>query len=81
MILLKGLIGGIIAAVLAWILVLTVYLWLIERSTKPGELGSVAGGWNYLLQLPSVILALTAAFGIGLYLTVRLIARANLPVQ
>ena len=75
MIFAKSLLGGVIAVVAMWAIVLTVFMQRIGAETREqGTTGlvAVAGGWNYLLQKPSVVLLLTAAFGIGLYVTARI---------
>jgi len=77
MILLKGILGGVAAVLFAWILILVVDQWLLAKSSDSGGLRSVAGGWNYLLQLPAVILLLSGAFAAGLFLTVRCVVRAK----
>jgi len=74
MIFVKSLTGGVVAAIIAWIIIVVVYmLRLAEASKQRGDsgLGAVAGGWNYLLHMPLVIVLLAAAFGIGVYLTAR----------
>jgi hypothetical protein len=75
MIFAKSLLGGVIAVVVMWAVILMVYMQRIRAEmAEQGATGlfSVAGGWNYLLQKPSVALLLTAAFGIGLYVTARI---------
>ena len=75
MIFAKSLLGGVIAVVAMWAIVLMVFMQRIRAETREqGTAGlvAVAGGWNYLLQKPSVVLLLTAAFGIGLYVTARI---------
>ena len=78
MILLKGVLGGVAAVFLAWVAIVFVYMWRLRAASGTTGLMSVAGGWNYLAQLPSVVLTLSATFGIGFYFTVRLVVRANL---
>jgi hypothetical protein len=53
-------------------------MWRLRAASGTTGLMSVAGGWNYLAQLPSVVLTLSTAFGIGFYFAVRLVVRANL---
>lgn len=75
MILAKSLLGGVIAAVVMWAIILAAYTQRIRaemREHGAAGLYAVAGGWNYLLQKPAVALLLTAAFGIGLYITARI---------
>jgi hypothetical protein len=75
MIFAKSLLGGVIAVIAMWAIILMIFMLRIRAETREqGTTGlvAVAGGWNYLLQKPSVILLLTAAFGIGLYVTARL---------
>ncbi len=78
MILIKGILGGVVAVLLAWAIIAGVYLWLLARSREPGSLGAIAGGWNYLLQVPAIVLLLSGAFGTGLFVTVRYVLRAKL---
>jgi hypothetical protein len=75
MIFAKSLLGGVIAVVVMWAVILTVYMQRIRAEmAEQGATGlfAVGGGWNYLLQKPPVALLLTAAFGIGLYVTARI---------
>jgi hypothetical protein len=70
----KAVSGALAAVLLAWVGILTWHSVSVQRETTNAGvagLGAEAGGWNYLLQLPTVLLLLTAAFGIGLFLTVR----------
>ena len=72
----KGLSGALAAVMLTWIGILTWHAVSVQReAAKAGVsgLGAEAGGWNYLLRLPTVLFLLTAAFGIGLFLTVRFV--------
>ena len=76
---LKAVGGGILAVICSWVAVLVVHQLRMEAYNKRSGitgLGATAGGWNYLLQLPTVSLILTIAFGIGLHLTVKLAARS-----
>jgi hypothetical protein len=72
LIFLKNVLGGILAVVVAWTLIVWAYLWRLNVITKrEGSTGlmAVAGGWTYLLHhRPLVMILLTAAFGAGLYL-------------
>jgi hypothetical protein len=73
--LIKALSGALAAVLIAWTGILTWHAVSVQHeASRAGAsgLGAEAGGWNYLLQLPAVLLLLTAAFGIGLFLTVRL---------
>ena len=57
-----------------WCLILSVYMWRLSAAARrQGVTGlwAVAGGWTYLLHVPLVVILLTAAFGVGLYLMVR----------
>jgi hypothetical protein len=76
MIFLRSVLGGLIAVVLTWFTIICVHLWRLQIFTRrQGEgLGAVAGGWGFLLGMPSTVMLLTAAFGAGLYLTVRWIS-------
>jgi hypothetical protein len=74
MILAKAVFGGIVAVVVMWTVVVFVFTGRVRTATERqglSGLGAVAGGWTYLLHQPSVILLLTIAFGIGLWLTAR----------
>jgi uncharacterized membrane protein YdjX (TVP38/TMEM64 family) len=74
-ILIKGIVGGVIGTILMWCIILTFHLWrlnAVARQQSITGLVAEAGGWGYLMQLPLVVILLTAAFGCGLYLTVRL---------
>jgi hypothetical protein len=76
---LKAIGGGVLAVICSWVAVLVVNQLRVDaynKRTGMTGLGATAGGWNYLLQLPSVCLVLTIAFGVGLYLTVRLATRS-----
>ncbi len=75
MIFAKSLLGGVVAVIVMWAIILTAYVQRIRAEMREhGATGlfAVAGGWSYLLQKPSVALLLTAAFGIGLYITARI---------
>jgi len=74
MIFAKGLLGGVTAVVVVWAIILALSIQRVTIQTKEqgSELVAVAGGWNYLLHKPLVVLLLTAAFGIGLYVTSRI---------
>ena len=77
MIFLKSVLGGIAATVIMWLAVIGTFMWRLEEARKQhgsAGLGAVAGGWSYLLRLPLVAMLLTAAFGVGLYLTARWIS-------
>jgi hypothetical protein len=72
MIFLKSILGGIGAVVLTWIIIVCVFAWRTNvAASQEGMTGlvAVAGGWSHLLRMPLVAVLLTAAFGVGLYLT------------
>ena len=74
MIFVKSVLGGVVTVVLAWIVVVTVFMLRAGAARKQqgiSGLSATAGGWNYLLQTPFVLLLLTVAFGLGLYVTSR----------
>ena len=76
--LIKAIGGGLASVLVAWIGILTWHAFSMQAyKTRIGVtgLGAEAGGWSYLLQLPTVLFLLTAAFGIGLFLTVRFVTR------
>jgi hypothetical protein len=66
----KGILGGVLLVLFAWLLVLFAHYW---RSRVSG-LGAVAGGWTMLMNSPFVVASLAVAFGIGFFLTVRLLS-------
>jgi hypothetical protein len=79
MILVKAIGGGIASLLLVWVAILIVNYWRVEtynREHGVSGLGAVAGGWNYLLQLPIIPIVLSAGFCLGFYLTVRWVVRA-----
>jgi hypothetical protein len=74
----KGLLGGFIAAILMWMVVVSYYNWHATRNVrKMGYDGPVAaaGGWQYLVQVPWVVVLLSVAFGLGFYAVVSWVAR------
>ena len=75
MVFLKLLLGGVLATTGMWVAIVAIDYWRTISAKAQGATGlvAVAGGWNYLLQLPRVLLALTVAFGAGLYITSRLL--------
>ncbi len=76
---LKAIGGGVLAVICSWVGVLLVNQLRVDaynKRTGISGLGATAGGWSYLLQLPAVLLILTIAFGVGLYLTVKLATRS-----
>ena len=78
MIFLKGILGGIFGMALAWAALLTAFMVrLSSAARRSGARGTfaVAGGWDYLIQLPLTILLLSASFGAGVYLATRWAAR------
>jgi TRAP-type C4-dicarboxylate transport system permease large subunit len=73
MVFLKGLSGGLVAVCVTWVVIVFINNWrenMLAKQQGITGLRAVAGGWNYLLQLPLVVILLTVAFGMGLYLTV-----------
>ena len=72
MIFLKGLLGGVVSVILAWIIVVAFSHWRWNATSKHhGELVAHAGGWNYLLHQPMVLALLIFAFGVGLFVASR----------
>ncbi len=74
----KGLLGGLISAIIMWMAVIVYYNLRLSRNLR--NLGyegpvAVAGGWQYLAQLPWVVALLAVAFGLGFYLVVAWVAR------
>jgi hypothetical protein len=73
----KALIGGLVAVVIVWIAIVWFSVWRLSVERKKlgfNGLGTVAGGWTYLLHSPFVSVGVAAAFGLGFYLTVRLLS-------
>ena len=69
----KGLVGGLVAATLMWIFIVGYFGWQATRNVRQlGYAGpvAVAGGWQYLAQLPWVVALLSVAFGLGFYVVV-----------
>ena len=69
----KGLFGGLIFATAMWISVILCHAWsAIRDARKLGYAGplAIAGGWQYLIQAPWVVVLLSVAFGIGFYFAV-----------
>jgi hypothetical protein len=74
----KGLLGGLIAATFMWAVVIFYHTWHATRSVrKLGYEGpvAIAGGWQYLVQVPWVVVLLSIAFGLGFYSVVSWVAR------
>ena len=74
----KGLLGGLISATVMWTVVIFYHTWHATRSARRlGYVGPVAtaGGWQYLVQVPWVVVLLSVAFGMGFYLAVSSVAR------
>jgi hypothetical protein len=74
----KGLLGGLIAATVMWTVIVFYYNWHATRGV--GKLGyggpvAVAGGWQYMVQVPWVVVLLSVAFGLGFYVVVSWVAR------
>ena len=70
----RGLLGGLGAAIVMWIIVLCFSAWRLsvtKRRLGIEGLGAVAGGATYLVHSPSVVVLITVAFGLGFYLTTR----------
>jgi hypothetical protein len=70
----KGLLGGVGAAIVMWMIVLCFSMWRLSVTKKRlgiEGLGAVAGGWTYLAHSPTVVVLLTIAFGLGFFLTTR----------
>ena len=81
---LKCLFGGIAAVTLTWVLIVFLATWRAFRAlpaVEPQPLRAVAGGWQYLMQLPWVLALLTVSFGVGLWLTSHYLARASAALQ
>jgi hypothetical protein len=74
----KGLLGGIVSATVMWTTIVSYQSWHTTSSArKLGYEGPVAivGGWQYLAQVPWVVVLLSIAFGLGFYSTVSWVAR------
>ena len=73
----KALVGGLVAVAIVWIAIVWFNSWRLSVERKKlgfNGLGAVAGGWTYLLHSPFVSVGVAAAFGLGFYLTVRLLS-------
>jgi hypothetical protein len=70
MIFLKGVLGGLAGVLLVWIALVIIEYRRWAALQTPGQLSSVAGGWNLILQRPLTIVAISTAFGLGFYLSV-----------
>ena len=71
---LKGVLGGLVAVILVWVLIVALKTWRWHALTKQQGrtgLGAMAGGSTLLLHTPAVVVLLAIAFGLGLYLAVR----------
>jgi hypothetical protein len=74
----KGLLGGIVFATVMWTAIVSYQTWHTTSSArKLSYQGAVAisGGWQFLAQVPWVVVLLSLAFGLGFYSTVSWIAR------
>ena len=74
----KGLLGGLISATFMWTVVIFYHTWYATRNVrKLGYEGpvAIAGGWQYLVQVPWVVVLLSVAFGLGFYIVVSWVAR------
>ncbi len=67
----KAISGGLIGVLVVWAMILIAFNWRLATTGEGESLGAVAGGWDYLLQLPIVVIALSSSFGIGFYSVVR----------
>jgi hypothetical protein len=74
----KGLLGGLIFATVMWTAVIIYQTWnetsYIRKLGHEGPV-AIAGGWQYLAQLPWVVALLSIAFGLGFYVVVWWVAR------
>jgi len=74
LILAKAIFGGLVAVVVTWVIIGVTYEWrtkFIARQHGITGLVAVTSPASSLLHTPLVIVLLTVAFGIGLYLAVR----------
>jgi hypothetical protein len=72
----RALIGGLVAVVVAWMAILWFNIWRLSAERRKlgfNGLNAVAGSWTYLLHSPLVCAEIAVAFGLGFYLTVRLL--------
>ena len=70
----KALFSGVVAVVVMWVAILFYSTWqntLRSPAARVTGLGAVSGGWTALLHSLPVLLLLTIAFAIGLYLASR----------
>lgn len=71
--------GGVLCLFATWVGILVVHLWGIKSySSRSGVtgLGATAGGWNFLLHSPLVVILLSIAFGVGFYAVVQWSSRS-----
>ena len=65
---------GIFAVLVAWFISI-VFFGIQTTATAKGQgpagLTAVAGGWEYILHKPLVVILLTVAFGVGFFLCAR----------
>lgn len=76
MVVAKAVFGGIVAVFVTRTVVGFVFTWRVRAATECqglSGLGAAAGGWTNLLHQPSVIVLLTIAFGIGLWVIARVV--------
>jgi hypothetical protein len=74
----KGVLGGIIFATIMWTVIIVCNTWqTTNRARRLGYEGpvAIAGGGQYLAQVPWVVVLLSVAFGLGFYLVVSWVAR------
>jgi hypothetical protein len=65
---------GIATVVLMWFAIVSAFLvqtYNLSKERGASGIQATAGGWNYLLQKPAVLVLLTVAFGVGLYVASR----------
>ena len=73
----KAIIGGILLVLCAWLLVLIAQYWRVRSYAADhgiSGLGAESGGWTVLMNSPFVVVCLAVAFGIGFFLTVKLLS-------
>jgi hypothetical protein len=71
----KGVLGGVVAVVVIWLLIGLYSVWRVNEERRKLGLavhgGAIAGGWGYLAHSPIVIVLLGIAFALGFYMSIR----------
>ena len=81
MFLLKSFAGGLIAALIAWVLAHVILFWRLSKlaNVPPGTLRAVAMPPSYLLTTPWAVALIAVGFGSGVWLTSHYLATHPVP--